>query len=437
MLKTASDHGSNKYRTCLVASLLMILMYAGIVHIFPENELFHLLQKDYVAKEKYTQEIFRPLTINGVFTFFNVCLEPLSTPASVNIHGIWFTVTQRIVIYDRKQSRLGKHRLSIAGPSRHPWNYYDVYFTNESLPLSDRTPSDSVAYFVSPRCPGNLHHFFHEEYFPLYSVISLTNRLNTGAGNLVIYNTPKTDHNPFCRNFSKYNEIVRTLFTNGFHDVYYNIPKNTCFKNAVFGSRIMLNNSRDVVNHIIKQYNLSDICVKKAEYITLIYRKHRRIVNMEDLHRWVMDAGFKKEFVRVIDFDNLPIRKQIELACTSEVMIGVDGAALQWSMFMPEKSHMVEMSWPSRSWGFFYPSHAPRYGILYHAVELKDVRVNWTSYEFRIRNGGKVADVKRQQMLKSPPQDLWKWSDGFIHEEEVNETLLVVCNSVLKGSAAT
>src|SRR6218665_231142 len=431
-------HGtSNKYRTCFIVFLITLFVYKGIFRILPENELFHLHQKDYTAKEKYAKREFSPVTLDGVFTFFNVCLEPLLISSSVNIHGIGFTATQRLVIYDRNQSRLGNHRLSIAGPPGHPWNYYDVYFTNESLSLKNRTLSDNAAYFVSPRCPGNLHHFFHEEYIPLYSVIRLTNKLNTGAGNLIIYNTPKTDHNPFCRNFSTYNEIVRTLFTNGFHDVYYNVPNNTCFKNAVFGSRITLNNLRDVVDHIINQYNLSNICVKKTEYVTLIYRKQRRIVNMEDLHRWVLDAGFKREYVRVIDFDNLPIRKQIELACTSQVMIGIDGAALQWSMFMPEKSHMVEMSWPSRSWGFFYPSHAPRYGILYHAVELKDVRVNWTSYEFRLRNGGEVADVKRQQMLKSPPQDLWKWSDGFIHEEEVNETLLVVSNSVLNGSTAT
>jgi len=427
------NSNSNTYRSYIIVFLITSLLYAGIFHIFPENDVFRLLQKAYGAKENYAKEVFKPITSDGVFTFFNVCLEPLPTPSTVNIHEISFTVTQRIVIYDRSQSRLGNHRLSIAGPPGHPWNYFDVYFTNESLPIDNRTLSDSVAYFVSPRCPGNLHHFFQEEYIPLYSVIRLTNRLHPGSGNLVIYNTPKTNHNPFCRNFSTYNEIVRTLFTNGFHDVYYNVPSNTCFKNAVFGSRIELNNSRDIVDHIINQYNLSDTCVKKAEFITLIYRKERRIINMEDLRRWVLDAGFKREFVRVIDFDNLPIRKQIELACTSQVMIGINGAALQWSIFMPEKSHMVEMSWPSRSWDFFFPLHIPKFGISYHSVELKDVRVNWTSFEFRIRNGGKVSDDERQRMLKSPPQDLWKWSDGFIHEDEVKETLLAISNSILNS----
>jgi hypothetical protein len=428
---------SGKHRTCFIVFLITLFFYTGIFHIFPENKVFHLLQKDYGGKEKDAKGVFKLVALDGVFTFANVCIEPLSTPSPVNIFSIWFTVTQRIVIYDRSQSRLGDHRLNIAGPPGHPWNYYDVHFTNKSVPVNNRTMSDNVAFFVSPRCPGNLHHFFQEEYMTLYSVIRLTNRLHPGSGNLILYTTPKPLDHPFCRNFRTFNEILRTLFTNDFHDVYFNLPRYTCFKNAVFGSRIELNNSRDVVNHVIKQYNLSDACAyKKAQFTTLVYRKQRRIANMEDLQKWVLESGFKKEFVRVIDFDGIPNRNQIELACTSQVMIGVNGAALQWAMFMPEKSHLVEMAWPSRSWLFFYQPYIPKFGILYHQIALKDIRVNLTSFELRERNGIKMSDAERQQVLSAPPQGAWNWADAFIHEGEVNTTLLAIFNSIFNRSSS-
>src|SRR5688572_18375347 len=128
---------SNKYRTCIILFLITSALYAVIFHIFPTNHVINLLRNANGVKEQYAREVFRPVTLDGVFTFSNVCLEPLITPSTVNIHGVWFNITQRIVIYDRNQSRLGNHRLAIAGPTGNAWNYYDVYFTSESLPLDN------------------------------------------------------------------------------------------------------------------------------------------------------------------------------------------------------------------------------------------------------------------------------------------------------------
>lgn len=412
-----------------VCSLLLIA-YGYMYMAFPSYRIsFFSTTKAQTTTSRIN--LFRPISTHGIFTLSNVCLELLPAPFTASVHQISFVVTQRIVIYDKTQKHIGPQRIGISGPNGHPWNYYDVHFTNESLTGRNRTIADQVAYFVSSRCPGNFHHFVEEEYIPLYSVVRLSNMLFPGADNVVMYPTPYTDHNTFCRNYRSYNEIVKTLYTNGFHDVYYNVPKNTCFRKAVFGSRKILNDSRDVVDHVIRSYNLSEICSRdKANYFTIISRKRRRIINMDDLFKWILESGFRKQFVRIVDFKNLSIREQMITVCTSRAMIGVNGAALQWGMFMPEGSHVVEMAWPSRSWRYFYTSILRAYRLNYHPVELKDIRFNFTSYEFRIRNGGKVGSEERKQMMKSPSNDLWKWSDAFLHHEELKKTLATIFKAI-------
>lgn len=376
--------------------------------------------------------LFEPVFIDGVFTFSNVCLEPLSTPFVDNVHGIEFTVTQRIAIYDDFDLRIGKHRLHIAGPHKHPFNYYDVHFANARESPENPSMVNNVAYFVSSRCPGNLHHFIEEEFAPLYSVVRRTNMLCHGADNQIIYSTPKTDYNAFCRSYSRYNEIVRTLHTNDFQDVYYNVPNNTCFRRAVFGSTNLLNESRDVVNHLIHSYNLSYECSRhNARYITIISRNTRRIINIDDLVRWIMESGLKEKYIRIVEFHKLSIREQMIVACTSIVIIGINGAGLQWSMLMPEGSHVVEMSWPSKSWPFFFQRFLPMYRLNYHQVELNEIRFNFASYEFRVRNGSKMGQREREAMEKSPPEDLWKWSDALLHRDELFRTLKNISNSIV------
>lgn len=376
--------------------------------------------------------LFEPVFLDGVFTFSNVCLELLPAPFVDNVHDIEFTVTQRIAIYDDFDLRIGNHRLHIAGPSNHPFNYYDVHFANSPQRPEWLSTANNVAYFVSSRCPGNLHHFIEEEFVPLYSIVRRTNMLCHGADNQIIYPTPKTDYNTFCRNYSKYNEIVRTLHTNDLQDVYYNVPNNTCFRRAVFGSMNLLNESRDVVKHLIHSYNLSRACSRhNARYVTIISRNTRRIINIDDLVRWIKKSGFKKRYVRIVEFHKLSIRQQMIAACTSIVIIGINGAGLQWSMLMPEGSHVVEMSWPSKSMPFFFQSFLPAYRINYHQVELNEIRFNFTSYELRIRNGRKLEHREREAMRKSPPEDLWKWSDAFLHMHELVRTLSNISNSIL------
>jgi len=84
---------------------------------------------------------------------------------------------------------------------------------------------------------------------------------------------------------------------------------------------------------------------------------------------------------------------QMQIAASSCVMVGVQGAGLQWSVFMPHGCTLIEIAWPSRHWGFHFHSYVGAYGIVHYKLRA-NARVNWDAYERNVRNGKKVTDVQ-------------------------------------------
>ena len=82
---------------------------------------------------------------------------------------------------------------------------------------------------------------------------------------------------------------------------------------------------------------------------------------------------------------------QMRLAASSCVMIGIQGAGLQWSVFMPRGCTLIEIAWPSRHWGFHFHPYVGPYGIRYFTLRA-NARVNWAAYEQNVRGGEKVID---------------------------------------------
>jgi len=79
-------------------------------------------------------------------------------------------------------------------------------------------------------------------------------------------------------------------------------------------------------------------------------------------------------------------------------MIGVQGAGLQWSVFMPRGCTLIEIAWPSKHWGFHFHNYVESYGITQYSLRA-DARVNWAAYENNVRNGTKVSHLWLRQFL--------------------------------------
>ena len=124
-----------------------------------------------------------------------------------------------------------------------------------------------------------------------------------------------------------------------------------------------------------------------------------------------------------IDIPDFP-PTQLHAASRARVMVGVQGAGLQWAVFMPPSSHLVEIAWPQKHWGFYFQNYVRQYGINHHKVVASHVKPNWTTYENRVRGGNEVKMEERLEILSGKKvwnsfDHFWKWADAIVDEEDL------------------
>ena len=365
-----------------------------------------------------------------VYTFWNVCIETLTTPKLENRFGMKFNETKKIVIFGKNSHRDGaKITLKVVGSPETEWHDWEIHFRQVQQSTEKKFLRDT-AFFIQPTYPGNFHHFFIDEFVPLYSVIVLSNRLHPGACNQILYRTPQVGlHNDRVHSRRAYEGFLRTLYIDDFHDVFYNLPNNTCFRQVVFPSRPIPFRERDVINHVMSYYNLTIHSNRNASnlFVTILSRNDRRIINTEEVLSFAKEVGFRN--LRIVDFSGKSLLYQLEIMSTTNVFIGVQGAGLQWSVFMPEGSYLIELAWPQKHWGFYYNGYAyvRRFGIKWRGVGVQDVRLNWTSYATNVRRGILVSEAEKPILIRNHPEsvvdNIWKWCDIVVQKNEMLETL--------------
>jgi len=111
----------------------------------------------------------------------------------------------------------------------------------------------------------------------------------------------------------------------------------------------------------------------------------------------------------------MSVTEQLSTVASSDILVGVQGAGLQWAIFMSPNFTLIEIVWPQKYWGVFY-SFIPNYRIQHRTMTANDVQVNWESYELNLRNGKVCSPVERLSLLNKPPtsetfDNIWKWAD--------------------------
>lgn len=376
---------------------------------------------------------FRAITtMNGVYVFANVCIEALDSPKLQNTNRELFNETKKIVIYGQQNQSNGIVNVGVAGSLNSLWNHWQLHFNNKTLPKEFPYHSDT-AFFVQPTCPGNFHHFFEDEFLALYSAVSLSNRLHPGSNNQIIYRTPQVERNG-CTDRSTYEVFLQTLYIKKVHDVFYNLPDNACFRDAIFGCKPLLARHRDVVDHVLRFYEFPVLDIRNTSglFVTILSRSVRRIVNIEELASFAREVGFQN--VRIVDFGRISVHEQLRIMSTTKVFVGVQGAGLQWSIFMPERSFLIELAWPQKHWIFYYHKFVSRFGVVWKGVGVDDVRLNWTSYERNVRRGIPVKEAEKIKLVEIHPinaaDNIWKWSDVYVQKKEILSTLEAVHKSL-------
>jgi len=342
---------------------------------------------------------------------------------------IGFNETQRIVVYNSETANVKNKVINVAGTTRSNWNHWELHFSNESIPKTSTLLPLTAFFIVSAWCPSNLYHFWEEEFLGLFSVVNQSNRLHLGVTNQFLYRHPPMQRNYLvnstkschcCEARSRFDNILETLRLAEFHGEFYNLPPNTCFRTAIFGKRNYVMPLRAAVNHVLRSFNLTYISVMKdySPIVTIIQRTHRRIINIDELVNITRAAGFTQ--VQIVNFEQMCVREQAAFAAKSQVMVGVQGAGLQWAIFMSPGSTLIEISWPN--WNSFY-AFVGRYKIRYLKLVKNNALINWNTYEIKVVDGRKLSLEEQQQILISSPtsrsyHNVWKWADVSVNIED-------------------
>ena len=93
----------------------------------------------------------------------------------------------------------------------------------------------------------------------------------------------------------------------------------------------------DFKNNIINNFNIKRTLNEKR--ITFILRRGtREITNLDFVKNELRDMN-----IRYVYFEDHPIKKQLEIAANTDILIGMHGAGLAWLIFMKKKSLLIEM----------------------------------------------------------------------------------------------
>lgn len=397
------------------------------------NRIHHLIDPDsgvHELRTKVDMAMEYEMLQRSVYLFHDVCLEngpPQTYNYKLPKRTAKFNVTKRIVVYGHWGS--SNRSLAVGGSSNSVFNRWDINLMVDPIPKG-HTVLDRTAFFVVQTCPGNFHHFWEDEFRNLFSTVYKMGRLLPNLTNQVLYKLPGdlAPEDMGCFNTSTYSSVLKTLHIDPVHDAFYRIPDKTCFKDAVFGvANFLPNNSRMAVDHVLKSFNIDRAACQK-NVLTVIQRTYRRILNPADLMKVAEEVGFSN--VQLVTLEELSVEQQAKVAACSRVIVGVQGAGLEWAIFMKEKSTLLEISWPKKFWAAYFRPWMIQYDINHYDLEAKHVRLNWPAYQNIVLQGKELSGKEREYLINNPPKNaldnIWKWGDVLVDETEFKNIILTV-----------
>ena len=306
-------------------------------HIDSFNDLESPTERDFVLDPDHK---FVPLNKHGVKTFQYVCLHsmPLYSPVAVDINR--FAFMKKIVIYKSERNYDSELRVATSLSCDKP-NTWPVTFRKGDIP-SGFPMMPFPAYFVTASQPGNLYHLIHDTLVGLFGVLRDTNRLNSTVKNQVYtrkFFIPALGLGASSKNISRYGELIRALGVRSFPS--YHAAPEVCYPYGVFGWKPA--RLREMAPYLVKYFNYDEDKCKKETMVTFIERKYRKVTNMMELINVAKKLGLKTQLVSL---ERLTVAEQYAKIRCTDVLVGVQGAGMQWGLFMRPKRALIELSYP-------------------------------------------------------------------------------------------
>jgi len=355
------------------------------------------------------QHTFRPIS----HVFHNLCIEEDTNGPYIRLDDKGtFTKMKKIVVYN---SQIDGFRLldtntnpSTRDESPSTW---PIHYTTQNIPDTSTLITSHPAYFVATSCLGNLYHFWHDITLGLYKLLKKSNRLGSVVKNQLYYRMPMIKYmEARCFTHTRYQDILFALSVRRFHDVYHAADNHVCYTNAVFGN-IGSAGQREVVNYLLRFTNRSDeMCTPGT--ITIVQRVARKILNIEALVNAI--KHIPNTHTQVVIFEHIPnMLEQLRIVRCTDLLIGVQGAGLQWAMFMRPNTALLELYW--KYWKRIYSNILKgSNGMHTDALYATEVYLNWTSYRHRFNEN--PSEERKKELYKTPGvrwSNHWQIADGI------------------------
>ena len=380
---------------------------------------------------------FNPIqNIPGVYSFTDVCIENLDEDSD---NG------RKIVVYNSSKN-LTKQHIKVKDTRYVKHSYWILDFTSAPIPSHYKVHHERTAFFMQSTCEGNLHHIWEDVMIGLYGALKRTNRV--GLENVLYFSSPALNRDSNCHNISRYAGLLEAIGIKQNLGWYQYEADRTCYSNAVFGPVFDIGNSLDVADLILDRYNASKPCEKNG--ITVVQRSSsRRILNIHELKDAITES-FKNSTstnkrsisasqtqqrhklmpdVQVVHFEKLSLEQQVQIARCSKVLIGVQGAGLQWYSLMSFPALLLELTWTK--WPPVYTPLAagPPHCLHVRNIHCNNASINWQSYREHFRISIFTDNDKQKTLNRSltvPFMDnhnVYKWADIIVDIRQILASL--------------
>ncbi len=201
-----------------------------------------------------------------------------------------------------------------------------------------------------------------------------TNRLNSSILNQLFYNrdvwrigkSPECDHNP-----ARYEQFLFALSIKREHISYHRAPVNICYQNATFGFSTKSVKQVEVMHYLYNKFRIN------------LHRKSRKIVNAE---------------VRKNEAIKLSLVAQLQTIACIDVLVGIQGAGLEWLYFMRLNTSLLELARPQKHWHFYYKNRAIKEGMKTQTLQATNVTLNLDAYVDKVSLGKPLSDKERHTL---------------------------------------
>ena len=302
--------------------IILILSLVTVSVIFHRQSLKHLVTQTFGLK------LSMPV---GTFYFKDVCIERLHDELSTNT----------LVAYNSKRSEIKNLQVVTGRNVPVKKSFWVLHFTKDPVPQSHTYSDRASAYFIKPECEGNLHHFWNDFLIGLYGLIKYTSALVEHSDLSYVISELKSPSTVGCYS-KRYSKLLYTLPVANYTSMH-NMNPNTCFRNAFFGFLSRNVQRGELENHIKQNLNITqNNCIDKPK-VVLQDRVYRRLTNIEQLPNASKQLTHLES--QVILFEDIALEEQVHFAHCAKILIGIQGAGLEWFRFMQRPAWLVEIGW--------------------------------------------------------------------------------------------